>query len=326
MSENQGATAVGDSARDRSGGGPSVAARANPGAALRLRAGLRDFIQRSIDGQLVVQLPAESAGVLARGEGHFHLAPELFLQLSGWTRFAFPHGELCLLPGQALLQPPRLLHAERVGAAEDGERFGNLVVYAEGGRLSCHLAHEVAHGRPGILHLEACRHAQAARIHDWLADAAVLGAGATADAPWASAQLRGLVGAAIAGVLRALDDADPAERPEPALVSRVRRLVQNQLADPALSVRRLAESSGCTPDYLSHLFGRSTGEHLAGYIVRQRMERAARLLGDPLIAGKEIAWACGFASQSYFSRSFRAHYGLTPKAWRARPGAALAKT
>jgi AraC-like DNA-binding protein len=297
--------------------------RSAPGQAERLRAGLRDFATRAADGRLPLRLPEATGGDPARGEGHFHLAPELFLQVAGWTRFRLPQGELLLPAGQALVMPPRLLHAERVGASAAGDAFCNIVVHAEGATLSCHIARETAPARPGILHLEASRHPQALRIHDWLADAARPGPSGVKASPWAAAQSRALVAAALAGALRALDDADPAVPAEPPLVARVRMLIQNQLGDPDLSVRRLAEHSGCTPDYLSHLFGRCTGEHLAAYIVRQRMERAARLLGDSAMAGKEIAWACGFTTQSYFSRSFRAHFGATPKAWRERRPARL---
>jgi AraC-like DNA-binding protein len=316
--------------------------RAAPEQAQRLRTHLGEFAARAGDGSLPLALPGAAGDEVARGDGHFHLASELFLQVSGWTRFRFPHGEWQLTAGQALLLPPKLLHAERVGATAADGPFCNLVIYADGASLSCHLAHETAPGRPGILHLEARRHTQAKRIHDWLSDAARLGdfgdggdrrghgvggggsrAGsgspwaAGSGSPWAMAQVRALVAAATAGVLRALDEPHPAEPSEPALVARVRVLVQNQLGDLGLSVRRLAEQSGCTPDYLSHLFRRTTGDHLAGFIARQRMERAARLLGESAMAGKEVAWACGFATQSYFIRSFRAHFGVTPKAWRA---------
>jgi AraC-like DNA-binding protein len=123
--------------------------------------------------------------------------------------------------------------------------------------------------------------------------------------------------------LRALDEPDPQAPPEPPLVARARVLVNNQLGDPTLSVRGLAEQAGCTADYLSHVFRQATGEPLAAYIVRQRMERAAHLLGRSALAGKEVAWACGFATQSYFVRSFRDHHGLTPQAWRAARGRAL---
>jgi AraC-like DNA-binding protein len=139
----------------------------------------------------------------------------------------------------------------------------------------------------------------------------------TPAATWAAAQQRALVAAAIAGVLRAIDDPAEAASVEPPLVARLRLLIRNQLGNPALSVRSLAEQLGCTPDYLSHLFHRSSGEHLVACINRLRLERATRLLGEGRLAGKEVAWACGFASPSYFSRSFRARFGLTPKAWQA---------
>ena len=129
--------------------------------------------------------------------------------------------------------------------------------------------------------------------------------------------------AAVAGVLEILDAAAPAAGTsvEPPLVSRVRVFVQNQLGDHQLSVRRLAEQARCTPDYLSNVFSVATGEHLTAFINRQRIERAARLLRESTLTSKEIAWACGFATQTYFIRTFRTRMGVTPKTWRTAAGA-----
>lgn len=276
-----------------------------------MREQLAAFAARAAEGALALRLPAGSGARVPRGDGHFHLAPELFLQVGGSTLFRFPDAQLRVGPGEAAVLPPRLLHAEAVKPGPR-EPFCNVVVYAEGPTVSCHLAHEARPGYPGILHLEARRHGQAPRIHDWLADAARLGADG---GPWAAEQARALLIAALAGVLRALDDAH-AQAPEPPLVARTRVMVQNQLGDHRLSVRGLAEQLGCTADYLSHLFSQTTGEHLAAYVNRQRMERAAHLLRDTAMAGKEVAWACGFATQSYFIRTFRGHHGVTPKAFR----------
>lgn len=282
--------------------------------------GLRAALAAANAGTLVVHRPQRLSEPLPRGEGHFHLAPELFLQLSGWTEFRFPQGHCRVTPGQALLVPPQLRHDERVGSGEAGEPFCNLVLYAEAPSLTCHLAHESSPGRPGIRHLEACEHAQVGRIHDWLFDAS-----RSPEAPpdaskpaWGEVQARALVAAALAGVLHLLQtDSQPGR--EPTLVARLRVLIQNQLGDHTLSVRRLAEQSGCTADYLSHLFREVSGETLIGCINRLRMERAARLLRETTLAGKEVAWACGFAAPSYFIRTFRAHHGMTPKAWRDGP-------
>ncbi|GGP20713.1 AraC family transcriptional regulator [Silvimonas iriomotensis] len=289
----------------------------SPGQGRIMREQLLAFGQRLASGGQPVLLPPENADLLARGDGHFHLAPELFLQVSGTTTFRFVDGALTVNAGELLLMPPRQLHAEHVAPA-DGAPFCNVVIYAEGHALTCHLAQEVAPGKPGIEHLEARNHALAPRIHGWMADAARLGR--STSAPWAElgrTQARSLLAAATLGVLQALDDAEEtSNRAEPPLVAHARVLIQNQLGDQALSVQALAAEAGCTADYLSHLFRQSTGEHLAGFINRLRMERASHLLQDPALAGKEIAWACGFATASYFTRTFRQHFGMTPQAWR----------
>ena len=163
--------------------------RETPAEAQRLRAGLRDFLAAAGEGRLRVHLPAPAGDAVGRGAGHFHLAPELFLQVTGWTRFRLPHGEVLLQAGEALVMPPKLLHDERVGfgaavapqaASPAGEGagpsgFGNVVIYDDGSTLTCHVAHEAAEGRPGVLHLEARRQAQAGRVQDWLWDAVRLG-------------------------------------------------------------------------------------------------------------------------------------------------------
>ena len=230
-----------------------------------------------------------------------------------------PQGISWLAPGQALLLPALLQHAERVQAGQAGEAFCNLVIQADGGRLNCNLAHELQSGRPGILHLESLQHDQAGPIQDWLAQAAQaaqLGVAAGADG-LARVRAQALVCAATA-VLRALEEAGVAQAPaEAPLLARMRVLVQNQLGDAGLRVRRLAAQSGCTADHLSAVFAMATGEHLAACITRLRLARAARLLHETSMPCKQGAWACGYASPSYFSHCFRRQHGASPQAWRA---------
>lgn len=280
-----------------------------------LHRALLAFHDAASRGVLALHLPAAASAPTGRGEGHFHLAPELFLQVTGWTDFRFPDGACRLRAGEALLVPPQLRHDEVVG--DDGraraQRFSNLVLYSEGTQLRCHVAREREPGRPGIAHLEVRQHAQARPVHDWLCDAARLGPAS----PRGPAQARALVAAAVAGTLQALEEGDDAGAPaEPPLIARLRVLVQNQLGDPGLSVQRLASQSGCSADHLAQQFRAVTGEHLLARINRLRIERAQHLLAETELAVKEIAWACGYASPGYFIRVFRQHCGSTPQCWR----------
>ena len=287
-----------------------------PQAGAQLRAGLADALAGLAAGTWALHLgPAGDLG--ERGAGHFHLVPELFVQLSGHTRFRFPQGGLDLGPGQVLLLPPRLLHDEQVRAGADGRPFANLVLQADGPQLGCHLALEHTPGRPGIAHLEWRQLPPADALQGWLAAAAQWGPGRGETSPWAAAQARALVGATLAAALRLLQVAPASGPGEPPLVARLRVLVQNHLGDPQLGLGRLAAQCGCTADHLSHVFRQCTGTPLVAYITSQRMDRAARLLRDTTMAGKQVAWACGYASHSYFSAEFRRHHGCTPGAWRA---------
>lgn len=245
--------------------------------------------------------------------GHYHSAPELFLQLSGWTRFHFPAGECLLQAGQALLLPPHLQHAERVGPDASGP-FRNLVFYAERETFSAHLAHEARQRLPAIAHLEARKLADAHLMEAWLREASrsVDGLAPALD----EARARGLVAATLAQALACLagDAADAGQ--EPALVARVRVWVKNQLGDAALGVRGLARLAGVTPDYLSQQFRRHSGEALLAHITRLRMERAEQLLLSTDMAIKEVAWACGYNGAGYFIQAFRRRHGQTPAVWR----------
>lgn len=289
--------------------------------AWQIRQTLRAFATSLFAQELGVRLPPKPENWVVQGQGHFHLVPELFLQISGTSRFVFPHAELELEAGEVLLVPPRQMHDELVCKRRQSGPFQNLVVYANGTALTCHMAHEAAHDRPEVHHLEAIHYAHAPRIHDWLADAAKIGwdsesAHESSLPDLVICQLRALVATACTSVLRALNNIDSDTKQEPELVSRIRMWIKNQLGDPELSIRRLAAQAGCTADYLSSVFSSATGESLVGYIVCQRLNRAATLLAESSLSGKEIAWACGFSAQSYFARSFHKHFGVTPKAWR----------
>ena len=278
-----------------------------------MREALGAFIERAARGILSVQpVPPFAAGV-GRGAGHFHLGAELFLQVHGQTEFRFPHAKQQLQAGQALVMPPKLLHDERV-CDGDNERFSNIVIYADQRVVTCHLAFEVASAKPGILYLEQCRHVEASRIQGWLADAALPPA-QDSPATWAYQQ-RALVLTVLTAVRRLLDTPANADEREPPLLAKLRVVVQNRLGDPELTVVSLANDLGCSPDYLSHLYSRHTGEHLRSFIQGQRLARATRLLSEGDAAIKEIAWCCGFGSASYFIRRFREAFGMTPDSFR----------
>jgi len=117
---------------------------------------------------------------------------------------------------------------------------------------------------------------------------------------------------------------EPVEHPD----TRVAGLSKKIDADPmkAWRVTELAKSVGLSAGRLHSLFRRVTGQSVKGYIVRARLKRALQLLkeqpGGKLPSIKEVSVACGFTSQHFFSRQFKAHYRISPLQY--RNGASLA--
>ena len=63
------------------------------------------------------------------------------------------------------------------------------------------------------------------------------------------------------------------------------------------------------------LFARYTGLSVLAWARSQRMERAATLLRTTSLRASEVARMVGFADPLYFSRVFRATYGVPPSTY-----------
>jgi AraC family transcriptional regulator len=86
--------------------------------------------------------------------------------------------------------------------------------------------------------------------------------------------------------------------------------------DTPLRTRDLSILVRLSPSHFARAFKGSLGYPPHGYVMRQRMVRAQRLMlstDAPLV---QIAADCGLADQSHFSRLFRRFAGESPGAWR----------
>jgi AraC-like DNA-binding protein len=126
-----------------------------------------------------------------------------------------------------------------------------------------------------------------------------------------------ILGRALGGVLlRALHlrlFGEPQERVAGMLnVERLDQFIINNLAR-RISVAELAQVACLSPSHFHAQFKDSVGLTPHQYLLKTRLDRAARLLresGLPLI---RIAEECGFSSQSALTTAMRRYLGLTPK-------------
>jgi AraC family transcriptional regulator len=82
------------------------------------------------------------------------------------------------------------------------------------------------------------------------------------------------------------------------------------------TVDALAALAGVHPVHLARTFRRFYRCTPGEFRRAAKIERAARMLGDPRKGLAEIAVAAGFVDQSHFSRLFKARFGMSPGRFR----------
>ena len=98
----------------------------------------------------------------------------------------------------------------------------------------------------------------------------------------------------------------------------VRRAAENYRADLAHppSTALLAERLGISRSTLDRAVAADLGLSPAHLLARLRLDEAKRLLRDGTKSIAEISYSLGYCNPAYFTNTFRAATGQTPKSWR----------
>lgn len=112
-------------------------------------------------------------------------------------------------------------------------------------------------------------------------------------------------------LLRQLDDLPDTYRP----FHHVMEYIQENIAGP-IEIAKLAEISRLSGSQFRKRFRQLFRISPQEFVLRTRLQRAAKLLSttdEPLI---KIALTCGFCDQSYFTKQFRGFFAMTPRRYR----------
>jgi AraC family carnitine catabolism transcriptional activator len=101
------------------------------------------------------------------------------------------------------------------------------------------------------------------------------------------------------------------------ILTRIMHHMEEHLGEP-LSAREIARRSGVSIRALSRIMRDRTGEPPMRYYRKVRLQAARNALFYSESPIQEIALSCGFNSPEVFSRTFRLHFGLSPREFRQR--------
>jgi len=83
-----------------------------------------------------------------------------------------------------------------------------------------------------------------------------------------------------------------------------------------ITLQELGEITGYSPNHLQRIFTEVMDISPQAYLEKSRIDHAKFLLSQQENTLADVAYACGFSSQSYFSKIFKKHTLLTPSEFR----------
>ena len=84
--------------------------------------------------------------------------------------------------------------------------------------------------------------------------------------------------------------------------------------DQNISIRELAQRVGLSESTLKRSFKKAHGVSVFVFFQKHRMEQARQMLLAKRLNVAEVAYALGYSAPEHFSRAFRVHFGIPPKA------------
>ena len=100
------------------------------------------------------------------------------------------------------------------------------------------------------------------------------------------------------------------------IIEKALEIIETQYSDVNLSLNYIGAEIGISPNYLSALIKKETGNRFIDLLTRKRVEKARELLLGTSLKVKEISELCGYSDQQYFSYSFKKYTGYSPNSCR----------
>jgi len=83
-----------------------------------------------------------------------------------------------------------------------------------------------------------------------------------------------------------------------------------------ICLKDISEKFNISQFYISRIFRKETGYSIMNYLTKIRMDNAVKLLKNPTIPIKKIAYLVGYTDEYYFHKVFKKNYQITPARFR----------
>lgn len=109
-----------------------------------------------------------------------------------------------------------------------------------------------------------------------------------------------------------LSEPEKVESIDDAFLRKFAEQIKAVYADPEYNVEKLSETLGLSRGHLHRKIKELTGTSPVEFLRTYRLNKATQLLRQNAYTVSEVAYRTGFSSPAYFSKCFKAVYGVTP--------------
>lgn len=109
-----------------------------------------------------------------------------------------------------------------------------------------------------------------------------------------------------------LSEPEKVESIDDAFLRKFSEQIEAVYADPEYNVEKLSETLGLSRGHLHRKIKELTGTAPVEFLRTYRLNKATQLLRQNAYTVSEVAYRTGFSSPAYFSKCFKAVYGVTP--------------
>ncbi|WP_455635797.1 hybrid sensor histidine kinase/response regulator transcription factor [Parabacteroides sp.] len=109
-----------------------------------------------------------------------------------------------------------------------------------------------------------------------------------------------------------LSEPEKVESIDDAFLRKFAEQIEAVYADPEYNVEKLSETLGLSRGHLHRKIKELTGTAPVEFLRTYRLNKATQLLRQNAYTVSEVAYRIGFSSPAYFSKCFKAVYGVTP--------------
>ena len=98
-------------------------------------------------------------------------------------------------------------------------------------------------------------------------------------------------------------------------IIRAKQYVDQNFTDSDINLRTVSEKFSYNPKYFSAAFKKMVRINFSEYLKIKRLGYAVSLIESGITNTNDLAVLCGYKEPLYFSKSFKAKYGVSPKNW-----------